>query len=57
MAGVFEGPGKWRLDFVDGGVLVNCSFLSPNEETYTIDLKSNHPALLSTRHLSRWWSR
>ena len=46
MAGVFEGAGKWRLDFVDGGVLVNCSFLSPNEETYTIDLKSNHPAII-----------
>jgi len=46
MAGVFEGPGKWRLDFVDGGVLVNCSFLSPNEETYTIDLKSNHPGII-----------
>jgi hypothetical protein len=46
MAGVFEGPGKWRLDFIDGGVLVNCSFLSPNEETYTIDLKSNHPGIV-----------
>jgi hypothetical protein len=46
MAGVFEGPGKWRLDFIDGGVLVNCSFLSPNEETYTIDLKSNHPGII-----------
>ncbi len=27
MAGVFVGPGNWRLDFIDGGVLVNCSFL------------------------------
>ncbi len=46
MAGVFEGPGNWRLDFIDGGVLVNCAFLSPNEETYTIDLESNHPAII-----------
>ncbi len=46
MAGVFEGAGKWRLDFIDGGVLVNCSFLSPNEETYSIDLKSSHPAVI-----------
>ena len=29
MAGVFEGPGHWRLDFIDGGVLVNCSDLAP----------------------------
>lgn len=41
MAGVFEGAGHWRLDFIDGGVLVNCSYLSPNQENYTIDLKNN----------------
>ena len=29
-----EGAGSWRLDFIDGGVLVNCSFLSPNQESY-----------------------
>jgi hypothetical protein len=40
IAGVFEGAGHWRLDFVDGGVLVNCSYLSPNEEGYSIDFKS-----------------
>src|ERR1700733_6010478 len=39
MAGVFEGPGHWRLDFIDGGVLVNCSFLSPNQEAYSLDFK------------------
>ncbi len=39
MAGVFVGPGSWRLDFVDGGVLVNCSFLSPNQEAYSVDFK------------------
>jgi hypothetical protein len=45
LAGVFQGPGNWRLDFIDGGVLVNCAFLSPNQESYTIDFKNNRPAL------------
>ena len=45
MAGVFEGPG-WRLDFVDGGVLVNCSGLSPNQEFYTLDFKNGSTALV-----------
>jgi hypothetical protein len=38
MAGVFQGAGNWRLDFIDGGVLVNCSFLSPNQESYALNL-------------------
>ncbi len=42
MAGVFVGAGNWRIDFIDEGVLVNCSFLSPNQENYTIDFKNNH---------------
>ena len=46
MAGVFEGAGKWRLDFIDGGVLVNCSFLSPNQQNYTIDFKNNRTAIV-----------
>jgi hypothetical protein len=45
MAGVFAGAGKWRLDFIDGGVLVNCSYLSPNQEAYTLDLKSGRATL------------
>jgi len=45
MAGVFVGPGSWRLDFVDGGVLVNCSFLSPNQEAYSIDFKNGRAVL------------
>jgi hypothetical protein len=50
MAGVFEGPGKWRLDFIDGGVLVNCSYLSPNQEAYTLDFKTGRAALtINTR--------
>lgn len=46
MAGVFAGPGDWRLDFVDGGVLVNCSFLAPNEETYSLKFEANRAALI-----------
>jgi hypothetical protein len=42
MAGVFQGAGNWRLDFIDGGVLVNCAYLAPNQEAYTLDLKTNH---------------
>jgi hypothetical protein len=45
MAGVYAGAGGWRLDFIDGGVLVNCSVLSPNQENYTIDFKTGHPVI------------
>jgi hypothetical protein len=45
MAGVFQGAGNWRLDFVDGGVLVNCSFLSPNQQTYSLSLANNRATL------------
>jgi len=45
MAGVYEGAGHWRLDFIDGGVLVNCADLSPNQESYTIDFKSSRATL------------
>jgi hypothetical protein len=40
MSGVFQGAGNWRLDFVDGGVLVNCSSLSPNQEAYSLAFRS-----------------
>ncbi len=46
MAGVYQGAGDWRLDFVDGGVLVNCSFLSPNEETYSLKFEAGRTALI-----------
>src|SRR5579863_8998929 len=36
MAGVYVGAGNWRLDFIDGGVLVKCSFLSLNQEVYSL---------------------
>ncbi len=41
MAGVFQGAGNWRLDFIDGGVLVNCSVLSPDQHNYTLEFKNN----------------
>ena len=45
MAGVFQGAGYWRLDFIDEGVLVNCADLSPNQESYTLDLKGGRATL------------
>ncbi len=41
LSGVFEGAGNWRLDFIDGGVLVNCSILSPDQHGYTLEFKNN----------------
>jgi hypothetical protein len=46
MAGVFEGAGHWRLDFIDGGVLVNCAFLSPNQENYTIEFRGGRTVVV-----------
>ena len=45
MAGVFQGAGSWRLDFIDNGVLVNCSYLSPNQEAYSLAFRSTGPVL------------
>jgi hypothetical protein len=45
MAGVFVGSGNWRLDFIDEGVLVNCSFLSPNQENYSLAFRDNRAIL------------
>jgi hypothetical protein len=50
MAGVFAGAGGWRLDFIDGGVLVNCAGLSPNQEAYALNLTAARPVLtINTR--------
>jgi len=46
MAGVFQGAGNWRLDFIDGGVLVNCSTLSPNQQSYTLEFKNGRTVLI-----------
>ena len=46
MAGVYQGAGNWRLDFIDGGVLVNCAGLSPNQESYRLNLAGAHPELI-----------
>ena len=53
--GSLRGSGGWRLDFIDGGVLVNCSFLSPNQEMYTIDFKRAGRRSRSARGRSRWF--
>ncbi len=45
MAGVFQGAGNWRLDFIDEGVLVNCSFLSPDQHNYSLDFKNDRTVL------------
>jgi hypothetical protein len=45
LAGVFEGAGQWRLDFIDGGVLVNCSFLSPDQHGYSVAFRNNRAFL------------
>jgi hypothetical protein len=45
ISGVFQGAGNWRLDFVDGGVLVNCAGLSPNQEAYSLSLANNRATL------------
>jgi hypothetical protein len=45
MAGVFEGAGNWRIDFLDEGVLVNCSYLAPDQHFYKLDFKSGHPTI------------
>ena len=46
MAGVFEGAGNWRLDFIDCGVLVNCASLSPNQEGYSLKFESNRATVV-----------
>lgn len=46
IAGAFEGAGKWRLDFIDGGVLVNCSMLAPDQHQYTIEFKNNRATIV-----------
>jgi len=46
IAGVFEGAGDWRLDFIDGGVLVNCSFLAPDQHNYSFEFKNNRAAIV-----------
>jgi hypothetical protein len=46
MAGVFQGAGGWRLDFIDSGVLVNCSILAPDEHKYSIDFKNDRTVIV-----------
>lgn len=46
MAGVFQGAGNWRIDFITDGVLINCSFLSPNQETYSVQFKNGQTLIV-----------
>ena len=41
LAGVFQGAGNWRLDFIDGGVMVNCAMLSPDQHNYRIEFAND----------------
>jgi hypothetical protein len=45
MAGVFQGAGNWRLDFIDGGVLLNCAFLSPDQHNYRIEFANDRTVI------------
>jgi hypothetical protein len=51
MAGVFQGAGNWRLDFIDGGVLVNCAYLAPNQEA-----RSPTPVATALPTVKRLWT-
>jgi hypothetical protein len=46
LSGAFEGAGNWRIDFTDGGVLVNCAMLAPDEHHYTFEFKNNRAAIV-----------
>ena len=41
IAGVFQGAGNWRIDFIDNGVLVSCADLSPDQHSYTLEFRNN----------------
>lgn len=46
MAGVYQGAGNWRLDFITDGVLVNCSLLAPNQQFYKLEFRNDHPTIV-----------
>ena len=46
ISGAFEGAGNWRLDFTDGGVLVNCASLAPDEHHYTFQFTNNRASIV-----------
>ncbi len=46
ISGAYEGPGNWRIDFTDAGVLVNCSMLSPDERRYSFKFENNRAAIV-----------
>jgi hypothetical protein len=46
ISGVYEGAGNWRIDFIDGGVLVSCAMLAPDQHNYTFDFKNNRVSIV-----------
>jgi hypothetical protein len=46
ISGAFEGAGNWRIDFTDGGVLVNCAMLAPDEHHYAFEFKNNRAGIV-----------
>jgi hypothetical protein len=46
IAGVYEGAGGWNIDFIDDGVLVNCSMLAPDQHKYSIEFKNNRATIV-----------
>ena len=46
ISGAFEGAGNWRIDFTDGGVLVNCATLAPDEHHYTFQFTNNRASIV-----------
>jgi hypothetical protein len=45
LIGAYEGAGNWRLDFQEGGVVVNCSMLHPEAHGYTLAIRNNRAVL------------
>jgi len=45
ISGVYQGADNWRIDFIDGGVLVNCAFLSPDQHYYKLGFADSHAVL------------
>ena len=45
LIGAYQGSGNWRLDFQEGGVVLNCSMLDPEAHGYTLAIKNNRAVL------------
>jgi len=45
LIGAYQGAGNWRLDFQEGGVVLNCSMLDPEAHGYALAIKNNRAVL------------